>query len=351
MIDTIKFKIPADHYIISTIKEANLNRISRSNKDGSEHIFYTDKLIIDPYVGFIQLSITKPFLSEGLYLEFSIPKLVFGNNLYLFYPEDLDRVSFNIQMALEEQYLISLPSFKEWIIQRLDVCYVWKFESNTYAHDVLASLKSFEYPRKKTAVYDTSIVCFSDTFSVKFYLKKDEYYFKDYKVTHKYRPEKAQELLDFSEGQLRFEVEYRKKKLETYFQKEIVTVDDIADREVLAKILRSELKVFLDGFNPEIISNREVATRVIEKHGAKAGFHLFTFYLSYFKKRNLTLLKSLFSKSRIKRYLKQLSESGVGLVSSDKKIVAKLSVPSDLAPNRTNAQGAVAPELNYFVNN
>lgn len=345
MIDTIRLKIPLNSQALDAIKEYPGSKVFQRYNYRKEIInTYRNTFTLEKYKDWLSPYVEDHLLSGVMYLEFSVPKLVFGQNINLFYPQDLKQVLFDIQLGIEKKFGVEIPSFQEWIVQRLDVCYVWKFATNTLAHDALVSLQAFEYPRKRTAVYDTSITHFGNNFTVKFYLKHDEFLDKNYAWLYKLLPHKADQLKELSEGVLRFEVEYKKKKLDSYFQKKDLTVDDVCDQKVLERILNEELGKLLKGMNTTFMDKRQVAEKLLKTYKTSQAFHYHNFYLAYCNRREKTLLKGMFGKSLINRYLKKLSDAGVGILSKEKAMDVSLTIPSTMVINQANDQVALATD-------
>ena len=171
-----------------------------NNKDHLIFRVYRTDLQLGSYDRNINL-----FVSESrpnfCFLEFSIPKYYYGNNVYLFYPSS----DFQHVLELVENDLIKyfgdFPPIKTWDIFRLDLCYAWKFLDQKTSENVLEVLRSYAFSRKKSHNYDTSIMMTGSTYSVKWYLKKPEYYYHDFlQLLHQHKENYAYEIANVSEG-------------------------------------------------------------------------------------------------------------------------------------------------------
>lgn len=158
--------------------------------------------------------------SSKLYLEFSIPKYWYGHNIRLLYGY-LDALQ-ELKSRLDQQFELKgknkLAEPALWQLYRLDICYAWQFPSQNTAQEYLDSLKHLHYPKKKPAIYPTSIMFAGATYSLKFYLKYPEFRAHDLKelVKAKASLEWVNWLESIADGVLRYEVTLRRQYLKKY---------------------------------------------------------------------------------------------------------------------------------------
>ena len=90
---------------------------------------------------------------------------------------------------------------------------------------ILDVLKSFDVSRKRNIIHRSSIMEQGSTYSMKFYLKFDEYKVHDFANLRKKDLNFAYDVLSYSSGVLRFEVTLRKKQLEYEFKKKRINFE------------------------------------------------------------------------------------------------------------------------------
>ncbi len=200
------------------------------------------------------------FIKGETYLtvELSLPKLWYGHNIHLLY--DFVNAIAHLKELLEQQFKFkrnNLADVMSWQVWRADCCYAWKMPSQHVAQQYLESLKHLHYPRKRPAVYPTSIVFSGRTYSVKFYLKLPEFKQHDLKALLK-----AGASLDWinhletkASGVLRYESTLRRMYLE---RQGIRTVEDLAKTAFQA--------VWHEGSEPAIADRPAVMLALMALH-------------------------------------------------------------------------------------
>lgn len=126
-------------------------------------------------------------MNQRIIVEASIPKFFNGQNVDLLYDyrsKCLDFVSY-----LYTFFKVKLPSSEEILsiaLGRVDICYFYKFESQIHAFDFINAFKMWsKHKRKKIHHYDTSMMFVGRSFSLKFYMKYDEFQKHDKKDINK----------------------------------------------------------------------------------------------------------------------------------------------------------------------
>lgn len=314
----------------------------RSHKQCSLRFFYHNGQNIHLFA-----LLNEKLPKHALYAEFSIPKLVYGHNVYLYYPEQILQLLEGIRTEMSECFKVKFAPVSEWVIHRLDLCYAWKLPSQEIAQALLEALRGYSYPRKKTNHYETSIGYRGKAYSGIFYLKHPEFMDKDFENLHDIDSELAEALKTTSQGLLRFEMQLRKAKLDDLFKTRNggLQIKDLESRDLLSKTLNSLFFKLIRSNEILIDSPAQIYEKLKTSLGdEKKAKHLLMFHQLYMGSIQQKLcLKMIYNNSTITRNLKTLSESGVGVSIKDFPITS-LSIPSELVVNSQNAPFAVARE-------
>lgn len=162
-----------------------------------------------------------------LVVEFSLPKFWYGHNISLLYDPITPLNHF--KKLLEQQLQLTrlkLPPIDTWVLKRADLCYAYKCPSQVVAQAVLDSLKHLHYPRKKPAIYPTGILFTGRAYSVKFYLKLND--FRSHDMVALLKDKAAYEWVNYLEqkadGILRYEATLRSQYLK---QRGIRSIKDL----------------------------------------------------------------------------------------------------------------------------
>lgn len=237
MIDTIKLGIPLtqkQHTLIRAVADANdCWQWILHNPSTGELLFRRTKGLasVDGQSFHRQLrwDIPTDYGSDcKLFIEFSIPKYWYGQNIRLLY--DFVKALKQLKSTLDQQFKLRgknrLPEIETWHISRVDVCYAWKFPSQLLAQRYLDSLKHLHFPRKRPVIYPTAILFAGSTYSLKFYLKLPE--FKSHDRKELLKSNASLEWINYCEsiadGVLRFEATLRQKYLK---RQNIHTISDL----------------------------------------------------------------------------------------------------------------------------
>lgn len=348
MIDTIKLKIPITHVDFDDItKNQKVHFIVNfkgelTRKQCSLGFVYSNGQRIHMFANY-----NEEAPHHELYLEFSIPKLVYGQNVYLYYPDQLLSLLEQLRQEMGEWFKVKFVPVTDWVINRLDLCYAWKLPSQDLAQSLLESLRGYSFPRKTTAHFETSIAYQGKAYSGIFYLKHPEYVAKGFKDLRYRNLEYAEAINLESQGVLRFEMQLKKAKLNDLFKdkKGGLQLKDLQDRDFLSKTLNSLFFKLIRSNEIRIDSPAQIYEKLKTSLGdEKKAKHLLMFHQMYMGSIQQKLcLKMIYNNSTITRNLKTLSESGVGVSIKDFPITS-LSIPSNLVINTENAPFAVARE-------
>lgn len=347
MIDTIKFKI--------RVNEETFARLKCRAKELTKYDHQEDRVIFNfaecsTEVGSYDRRVTiKLFSAREVYVEFSVPKFVFGHNIYLLYPEEVEKALVDFRGDLANRGYV-LPDINQWEVVRLDVCYAWKYLDDSVARTVMRQLQQLEQPRKKRVVWQDESVMFKGTsYSTKFYLKKPEYYFHDFKHLKKVDVDLAYRLLNNSQGVLRFEVTMRMKALKHYFGHR-VHVKHLS-HDIIEELLQKFISKAMRGLVGESKSSEEAIELLNLFYKPSKARALWMFWKLYFDKdlRSRSLLKKAYSRNAIWYNLKQLSNIGIGIPKEELETDFDFSIPSNIVVNEAPARkrgrraGSVTP--------
>ena len=335
MIDTISFLIPYSNDLVNAIYR----------KGGEVHVKYNSVLPCKTYkyikgtnrLGSYNRDVNLFITKSKIKLELSLPKYVFGHNVFLLYPQEVEEVIFTLWSELSRLYDIVFPFPETWKINRLDICYNWKFPSDKDAMPTLRAIKLYTYPYKKNKkVYPTSVMFYGGKMhSIKFYLKYPEYYKRDFnKLKNNPQTNKlAYELLSYSTGVLRFEVTlrgyYLSKKFPQYQNRyHIATQYDTICSELknfLDNVLKSQNKTYM---------TIENAKSKLESVYKKQRSNILLHYWLDKNTRSKQLLDLLYDyhRSTISRYNNYLNKANLGIL-TESEYDFDINIPSFMVTN------------------
>lgn len=244
-----------------------------------------------------------PYVKNGLLkIEFSLPHVVFGSNVYMVY---------NIENAFDEANLLlatipGIPSLdlRQGIIYRLDVPH------NHLVGDLvpyyIKAMKNLDCPRRDTFPYPSGVVFGNKHSAIKFYDKeKERLKDKDFQGAINAR------------GILRQEVSLNKKQLERWTKKKNPTLRDI-DVNLLLDILEYSLNEL--GLSGNSIGTVNTALeRLCSEYGEEVGLVLFALLMAKNQMPSEEEICSIIERSKrtLKRRLKKILEAGVPLTITD----------------------------------
>lgn len=224
MIDTIRIKSPyIAHSLYNEIKQQSFKRYCLSPENDIMYEF-TNQELLGSYDSKIMLKTStedwKKIFSVSdnkwrlslvdsepyIEIEFSIHKFFLGHNVYGG-SNDLIGMLLNFEQYLNNAIGFEVPSILEWDILRLDYAEVFKID---FIKDFLYMMNNSNYPRRNVVRYPDSIYVTGTTTTLKMYNKKKEFLKHDRKRLKD--TEFYDDLVDFSDGILRVEVEVKKKK-------------------------------------------------------------------------------------------------------------------------------------------
>lgn len=330
MIDTIGFQVMVTMEQSKLIKQKS-NQVEGRDNETNVTTFRIIKKQLQ--LGSYDSKITiRSFDDLHVHVELSLPKFVFGHNVFLLYPTQIEEAASMLQDKLREHFG-SFPPYKEWRVERLDICYAWRFQDQRAALHAISVLKAFDYPRKQKHIYNTSVQWSGRTYSLKFYLKLDEFQVHGLKeLKDKFF---SGEVLKLADGVLRFEVTCRKAQLYELFDKKEIYISNLKDEDFVVTALNHFLRKLLSNLNPHTTNNIEVLNRLRKTFSNRKAQLLMHFYKEWYSNDvyDRQILKEAYCQSTIWRKKHDLSIAGVGLPATDVPLDFSLDIPSDKVVN------------------
>lgn len=189
---------------------------------------------------------------------------------------------------LQDIMNVNLPCHFDWIIERIDIAYIYDLGSNENILKLIYQMKNLKYPKRKVPVtYPTSIYFCGSVNTTKIYAKYQEFIKRDYKRIIKYYKNKIDLLYtrrdkdydmeimkcenkikwidgikERSKSIIRIEVEIKKRKILDLFGKEEITVIMLDDN--ILKLYYNEVvnKLFV---GVEVVGMKVSSQSVLEK--------------------------------------------------------------------------------------
>lgn len=298
MIDTIRLKIK-----VKSVNPQFLLSLS-CQKDGKlKYKVFKDVINVGSFSYFINIYISN---ENDLFLEFSLPKYLFGHNLKSAGFTKLLPVLREIRTTLKT-FCVPVPMSK-WEVQRIDIC-DYKRSLNPYSD--IFFYQAISFPRKKKYVYDTSVMFVGSSYSVKVYIKEDEFFRHDFKRIAKFDTSLAYNLLNDSKGLIRIETSYRKKVLSGIFHTDHLSVYNLVkDREMLLLHNRITLKKIYADVSPKKMEQKNLLRELKKYYKPQRALQLYQFYVFYISDdENKLLLKEMYSRSQIYRNFKSIRQA------------------------------------------
>lgn len=351
MIDTMKFKIP--------IELSDYQKMAKKCGENVKHKpdgmpTHTTNTVVFWGKGSAPMKLFASSENNVLMIEFSLPKYFYGHNVYLFYPSDLKKILLEIKEKLEKHFAIFVPPIQDWVVQRIDLCYNYKFPSQPIAEQILSSLESYDYPRKKKVIHPVEgIQYLGSSFNVKFYLKQNEILNNDLKKSHINASQK-EFLTKLSEGVIRFEITMFKHKLKSLFNRE-THYHDWTDNQYLEGEINNHLRNILGKSQCQILDEWEVWNRLQKTYSPKKSLELFQYVMaSRTNKTARQILNANYHPSTISRKKVELAQANVGILykkGTYNQLKYDLLVPNKLVTNTDNGDVAEATQPLSTQNN
>lgn len=108
--------------------------------------------------------------------EFSVPKVLFGNNLYSASKEDLVTACDLVCNSFRTLFKADIPYITEWFLYRLDVCANFILENEKQVKAVISDMSNLDYSRRNANIYKNGSLYFSSRVNTfKIYAKGPEF--------------------------------------------------------------------------------------------------------------------------------------------------------------------------------
>ena len=335
MIDTIKFLVCVEVETYLKLRAHSMVYMKKDYAMGRDEMRYMHTKVEVPSHDYHITLNTYHDLDLKVSFECSLPKLCFGENVSLLYPCQLEPA-----LKYLRRYIADIdpdfPSYEHWTIERLDLCYAWRFPNTEHAKAILNHLKLLSYPRKNKSVYNTSVMFSGRQYTPKFYLKEPEFMRHDFtRLVKNHKYEFADKTADLSVGVLRFEVTARKSQLMHWFKKLEIHYTDILDKSKLESILNDCLNKILQNRTPVSMRDETIMQKLESKWGHTKGARLFAFYNTYYSDspHRKAILEGGYNPSTIWRKKRDIADAGVGMRNEDLGFEFNLSIPSELVVN------------------
>lgn len=324
MIDTIRFQIP-------TLTSLDKEMIAKSHETvkfshATHEVYYrifTTTINLGSYNRDINFFQGK----DGFwYLELSLPKYINGHNVYLLY--DYRHALRLLHAELCRKISQNFPPIEKWNVQRVDLCYAWKYEDQEKAVQAIRSLHTLDYDRKSKTIIDDNIMFKGSSYSIKFYLKHPEVFKHDYKILKlQGNQELAERVLNVSQGVLRFEITMRKDALVNHFERN-VNINDITTEFIFNRFDFYLNKLMGISNTSNYLQNRK---KLIMMYGSTKAGHLLLF-LNFYQTHGKKEIKSFFDRATIYRNIKLLKKANISLVDLSGSQI-ELRIPSPQVVN------------------
>lgn len=320
MIDTIKIYTMIDKNTYDKIHNKSIVKTSYSMETGE--IFYniTNDHLKGSYDTSLSVRVGEggKYKFENMYylsIEGSYHKILKGYNSHNgFY--NLYEICQGLINLVSNSYTVKLPHIKHWFLHRVDIAIVFDLENQNNIKRYLENLHSCNYPRRHLRNYSdyggTGLYVPGTTTTLKIYNKYQEFRKHDLKRFRNVNNFHIENYLDIIQGYLRFEIEIRKKKLESLYNKKYIRLRNVMYND-LKKVWSDEFMKLLKFYDNEltIIRDREkVKDRLYTFYGETKGKNLYDFYCSLIVD-GVLVVKNNMSKPSYYRKTKYLKNVGV----------------------------------------
>jgi len=328
MIDTVRFRISADPILMAIMerKSVEFKTYDHNEKKLRFQIFRTSiNLGSFFYAISIQLS------EDCFYLEFSVPKYLYGHNVLMIRAEEapiaVDRV-YNDMRAFFCTDRIPAPI--NWILTRIDLCYAWRTYDDQTAEKAIQYIKNQNYSRKKTASYGTSAMFIGTDSTLKFYMKGPEVFAHDWKKIKKFDIDRANTILNIAKGVVRMEVTLRHKAICSLLHIPINSINMLNsfDTERCTHVLQKYLLGLL-GTDSKTMSLSTIFDK-FKTGSPRLSLKLYQFYRLYMSSDPVDKLALReMPPSTLRRYKKAIRDLHVGIPEHVTGTVVEFTVPSN----------------------
>jgi len=225
MIDTVRFRTPINGNQKKLVEQIGRRTESYDMATGEIYYSFTNVNLKGSWETSIQLKVNEKVMINSkqyymLYVECSLHKLILGHNCYGG-SDDLRKQLVYLQDILFKELYIFID-LKEITITRIDYAYVWKLKNQQQSINFIKQLHKVPYRGKTPKPWKTSSFWKLTNWSMKVYDKLADFQTHDMKKSNF-----TQKFYNELPGILRFEITFRKKKLEDLHKKKNLQLEDI----------------------------------------------------------------------------------------------------------------------------
>jgi len=320
MIDTIKIYTMINKKIYDKIHNKSIIKTSYSMATGEVFYNITNDHLKGSYDTSLSVRVGdgSKYKFIGMYyleIEGSYHKIIKGYNSHEgFY--NLYEICKGLINLVSNCYSVDLPSIKHWFLQRVDIAICFDLENQNNIKRYLENLHSCNYPRRNLKNYSdyggTGLYVPGTTTTLKIYNKYQEFKKHDLKRFKNTNTFHLDNYLDIIQGYLRFEIEIKKKKLESIYNKKYIRVINVI-YEDLKNIWSDEFMKLLKFYDNELTKVRDrekVKERLFGIYGETKGRNLYDFFCSLIID-GILIVKNNMSKPSYYRKIKYLKDVGV----------------------------------------
>lgn len=316
----MKFTIGISEECFKNIQKTGVETVQRDNIKNVENFrILKSDMLIGSYDRHISIYCPS---EEVANIEFSLPKYLFGENIHMINSDQVVEIVGKVYRDFSSKFG-SIQPFNDWIIKRLDLCYVWKLSGKKEEAQILLVLKSLEYLNKtKKHLYDTSVMWTGQAYSFKYYLKRPEFLRNDFKQLEKENKiNLAHKLLKEAEHILRFEITFRSARVKTLLGSSSPKFGDLVNgNKPLEDLVFETLDYYqkrIFKVNPKIQNKVNTFDLLRNKYGKIKARRLEEFWNMY-QSDNVSKarIKDNYSSSQLWRISRDLRDAGIGISSS-----------------------------------
>jgi len=220
MIDTVCFLTPKIPQLYIDTIQKKLKVYKCIDSCSGELIYeFSTGTVAGSYDSSINIKINS---DNTLKLTCSIHKVLLGYNI-AYGSDNLILLANCLKKILYKSLEVKLPDVMLWQLMQIDYTLTFNLQSQENVENYINSLKNVEYSRREVKHYNNEgIQARGATTVVKFYNKQKEFIVHDYKKVKKVvGQERAEELIDLSQGLLRVEISLRSRKIKQIFTKTV----------------------------------------------------------------------------------------------------------------------------------
>ena len=297
MLDTIRLKFPISPDP-EELQEYWTHKTTTTHRGLREVYLYNPKFVDDDcevmlkYTYFPYSYDCKPLLT----LEFSLPKLLYGNNYQM-----LGSIDGTIKLA--NMFLAQVPhapilDLAEGILIRLDMCF--NHQVGEAVEDYIKAIGNLDYPRRRTK-----------------YHKGEGVEFKAKHITTKFYNKQKETGIDKAFGILRQETTILSgKDVQNLLGNKKPTLLDIS-KDFIVDYLNDDLRK-LTLFDNSIATRNTALKLLCDTHGSDAGIYYFGLLVSKMDKSKKTIASESHTHPRsLDRKLRKIVDTGIALTLTD----------------------------------